>query len=143
MTKISRTFTVTPAPATVIGYLKDFSHATEWDPGTEACERNGSGPVQVGSTWHNTSKIAGVSTELTYELTELTDSRIQFVGTNETATSTDTIDIVPSGSGSEITYEANIEMKGAAKLATPFVKVVFEKIGNDTEEDMVTVLNRL
>ncbi len=143
MTKISRTFTVTPAPATVIEYLKDFSHATEWDPGTEACERNGTGPVQVGSTWHNTSKIAGVSTELTYELTELTDSRIQFVGTNETAHTTDTMDIVPSGSGSEITYEADIEMKGAAKLATPFVKVVFEKIGSDTEEDMVTVLNRL
>lgn len=143
MTEISRTFTVDPAPATVIDYLKDFSNATEWDPGTEACERNGEGPVQVGTTWHNTSKIAGVSTELTYELTELTDSRIQFVGTNETATSTDTIDIVPSGSGSEITYTADIEMNGAAKLATPVIKLVFEKIGNDTEEDMVTVLNRL
>ncbi|MGJ9422909.1 SRPBCC family protein [Aeromicrobium sp. CF3.5] len=143
MTKISRTFTVKPAPATVIEYLKDFSHATEWDPGTEACDRNGSGPVQVGSTWHNTSKIAGVSTELTYELTELTDSRVQFMGSNETARTTDTIDIVPSGSGSEITYEANIEMSGAARLATPFVKLVFEKIGSDTEEDMVTVLNRL
>ncbi len=143
MTKISRTFTVTPAPATVIEYLKDFSNATEWDPGTEACERNGSGPVQVGSTWHNTSKIAGVSTELTYELTELTGSRVQFVGTNDTAHTTDTIDVIVNGSGSEITYEANIEMKGAAKLATPFVKVVFEKIGSDTEEDMVTVLNRL
>ncbi len=143
MTKISRTFTVTPAPATVIEYLKDFSNATEWDPGTEACERNGSGPVQVGSTWHNTSKIAGVSTELTYELTELTGSRVQFVGTNDTAHTTDTIDVIVNGSGSEITYEAIIEMKGAAKLATPFVKVVFEKIGSDTEEDMVTVLNRL
>ena len=50
---------------------------------------------------------------------------------------------VPSGSGSEITYEAVIEMSGAAKLATPVVKLVFEKIGSDTEDDMVTVLNRL
>ena len=48
-----------------------------------------------------------------------------------------------SGSGSEITYEAVIEMSGAAKLATPVVKLVFEKIGSDTEDDMVTVLNRL
>ncbi len=82
-----------------------------------------------------------VSTELTYELTELTGKRIVLVGTNETATSTDTITVVPSGSGSEVTYEAVIEMKGAAKLAAPMVKVVFEKIGNDTEEDMVRVLN--
>ena len=34
-------------------------------------------------------------------------------------------------------------MSGAAKLATPVVKVVFEKIGSDTEDDMTVVLNRL
>lgn len=143
MTTISRTFTVDPAPSVVIDYLKDFSRATEWDPGTEACQRTDDGPLAVGATWNNTSKIAGVTTELTYRLTELTDSRVQFVGTNDTATSTDTIDVVPHGSGSEITYEAVIEMKGAARLAAPIVKLVFEKIGSDTQEDMVTVLNRM
>ncbi len=143
MTTVSRTFTVTPPPSVVIDYLKDFSNAEEWDPGTVSCMPNESGPVQVGSTWHNVSKIAGNSTELTYELTELTDERIVFVGRNETATSTDNITVVPHGSGSEITYEAVIEMKGAAKLAQPLVKVVFEKLGNDTEDDMVAAINRL
>jgi len=143
MTTVSRTFTVTPPPSVVIDYLKDFSHAEEWDPGTEKCTRLDSGPVQVGSRWHNESKIAGVSTELTYELTELTSDRLVLVGKNETATSTDTITVVPHGAGSEVTYEAVIEMSGAAKLAEPMVKVVFEKIGNDTEDDMTTVLNRL
>ena len=143
MTEISRTFTVEPAPATVLEYLKDFSHAEQWDPGTESCTQNGAGPVVVGTTWHNTSKIAGVSTELTYELTELDDRHVQFVGTNETAHTTDTITVEPHGTGSEITYVANIDMKGAAKLATPFVKLVFEKIGSDTEDDMVRVLNGL
>ena len=145
MTTVSRTFTVTPPPRVVVDYLKDFSHAEEWDPGTESCTRNDSGPVRVGSTWHNVSKIAGVSTELTYELTELTDERIVLVGTNDTATSTDTITVVPDQQtgGSEVTYEAVIEMKGAAKMGEPLVKVVFEKIGNDTEDDMTTVLNRL
>ena len=141
MTTVTRTFTVEPSPQRVIDYLKDFSHAEEWDPGTESCTRNDTGPIQVGSTWHNVSKIAGVSTELTYELTTLADDRLVLVGTNDTATSTDTITVVPHGTGSEVTYEAVIEMKGAAKLAAPLVKVVFEKIGNDTEEDMVRVLN--
>lgn len=143
MTEISRTFTVDPAPSVVLDYLKDFSNAEEWDPGTEKCDRLDQGPVTVGSRWRNTSKIAGVSTELEYELRELTDSKIVFVGTNDTATSTDTITVVPWGSGSEITYDADIELKGAAKLATPVVKLVFEKIGSDTEDDMVAVLNRL
>lgn len=143
MTKISRTFTVEPTPAVVLDYLKDFSHAEEWDPGTEECRRLDAGPVAVGSRWHNTSKIAGVSTELEYELKELTDAKVVFVGTNETATSTDTITVVPAGTGSEITYDADIELKGAAKLATPVVKLVFEKIGSDTEDDMVSVINKL
>ena len=143
MTTVSRTFTVTPPPGVVIDYLKDFGNAEQWDPGTEKCTRLDSGPVQVGSRWHNESRIAGVSTELTYELTELTDERIVLVGRNETATSTDTITVRPHAQGSEVTYEAVIEMSGAAKLAAPLVKVVFEKIGNDTEDDMTQVLNGL
>ena len=66
-------------------------------------------------------------------------------GHNDTATSTDTITVVPSpdGAGSRITYEAVIELKGAARIADPVMKIVFEKIGSDTEDDMTTVLNRL
>ena len=143
MTTVSRTFTVTPPPSVVIDYLKDFGHAEEWDPGTESCTRLDDGPVQVGSRWHNVSKIAGVSTELDYELTELTDQRLVLVGRNDTATSTDTITVEPHESGSEVTYEAVIEMSGAAKLADPVVKLVFEKVGTDTEDDMTAALNRL
>ena len=130
MTTVSRTFDVHPQPAVVIDYLKDFGNAEQWDPGTESCTRQDSGPVQVGSSWHNVSKIAGVTTELTYTLQELTD---------------DTITVVPSpaGTGSRITYDAEIRLKGAAKVADPVMKIVFEKIGSDTEDDMTTVLNRL
>ena len=145
MTTVSRTFDVRPEPAVVVDYLKDFSNAEEWDPGTESCTRTDTGPVTVGSTWHNTSKIAGVSTELDYTLEKLTSDTIVLVGHNDSATSTDTITVVPNpdGAGSRVTYEANIEMKGAAKLADPVMKIVFEKIGSDTEDDMTTVLNRL
>ncbi|MGA9749740.1 MAG: SRPBCC family protein [Nocardioides sp.] len=145
MTTVSRTFDVRPEPGAVLDYLKDFGNAEEWDPGTEACTRNDSGPIQVGSSWHNVSKIAGITTELTYTLERLTEDTIVLVGRNETATSTDTMTIVanPDGPGTRVTYEAVIEMSGAAKLAAPLVKLVFEKIGSDVEDDMTTVLNRL
>ncbi|WP_445258968.1 SRPBCC family protein [Nocardioides aurantiacus] len=143
MTTVSRTFTVKPAPSVVLEYLRDFSHAEEWDPGTVSCTRNDTGPVRVGSTWHNVSKIAGVSTELTYELTRSTDDTVELVGTNDTARSTDTITVLPHGEGSEVTYRAVIEMKGAARLASPLVKLVFEKVGDDTEDDLVRVLDAL
>ena len=143
MTRQPHTFTVSPPPHIVLDYLQDFANAEESDPGTEKCTRLDAGPVRVGSTWHNKSKIAGVSTELTYELTERTDQRLVLVGNNDTATSTDTITVMSEGTGSSITYEAVIEMKGAAKLTAPLVKVVFEKIGSDTEDDMTAVLKRL
>ena len=144
MPSVSRTFTVTPPPQVVLDYLADFSHAEQWDPGTESCTRNGEGPVQVGTTWDNTSKIAGVSTELTYTLEELTSDKVVLVGRNDTATSTDTITVTPAaGSGSEITYRADLEFHGAAKLGAPIAKLVFEKIGSDTEKQMTEVLNGL
>jgi carbon monoxide dehydrogenase subunit G len=143
VTIVTRTFTVNPPPATVIDYLKDFSHAEEWDPGTERCTRTDSGPIAPGASWHNVSKIAGITTELTYTLADLTADTIVLVGKNDTATSTDTITVRPHESGSKITYRADIEMHGAAKLATPLVKLGFEKLGNDTEKQMTEVLNAL
>jgi carbon monoxide dehydrogenase subunit G len=144
MPSVSRTFTVAPPPQVALDYLADFSHAEEWDPGTESCTRNGDGPVQVGTTWDNTSTIAGVSTELTYTLEELTSDKVVLVGRNDTATSTDTITVTPAdGSGSEITYRADLEFHGAAKLGAPIAKLVFEKIGSDTEKQLTEVLNGL
>mgnify|MGYP000288845740 FL=1 len=143
MPTVSRTFTVKPTPDVVVDYLADFTHAEEWDPGTESCTRLDSGPIQVGSRFHNESKIAGVSTELVYELVTLDADKVVLRGENDSATSTDTITVTPQDGGSEITYEAVIEAKGVGKLAEPLMKLVFERIGSETEEKMTEVLDRL
>jgi hypothetical protein len=74
----------------VIEYLRDFANAEQWDPGTEQCVRtDGSGPIVVGSKWHNTSKIAGSTTELDHTPTDLQPDRLVFVGENDTVTTTE------------------------------------------------------
>ena len=143
MPSVERTFDVAATPRLVINYLTDFAHAEEWDPGTERCTRNDAGPIIVGSSWHNVSKVAGVQTELTYTLRELSDDRLVFVGVNDSATSTDTISVRPSGEGSTLTYRADIEMHGLSRFAAPAIKLVFEKVAHDTEAQMTEVLNRL
>lgn len=143
MPTVSRTFTVHTPPAVVVPYLADFANAEEWDPGTERCVRNDEGPVRVGASWHNTSKIAGVTTELIYTLEQLSDEQVVLVGRNDTATSTETIEVTPEGAGSSITYTNEIVFKGAAKLVSPLAKLVFEKVGHDTEQQMVEKLNAL
>jgi hypothetical protein len=143
LSSVSRSFIVGVPPAVVVPYLADFSHAEEWDPGTVRCVRDDQGPVRIGSTWHNTSKIAGISTELTYTLREFTSQRIVLVGTNHTATSTETIDVSPSGAGSSIVYTNNVQFNGAARLVTPLARLIFEKLGSDLETQLVETLNAL
>jgi carbon monoxide dehydrogenase subunit G len=133
MTRVTRTFTVTRPVAEVTGYLQDFSHAVDWDPGTVSCQREDTGPVQVGSSWHNVSEFLGRQTELTYKLTRLEPGHLTFVGSNKSATSTDDITVRDTaGTGSEITYQADIELHGLAKLGGPVVKAAMERVADRT-----------
>lgn len=127
----------------VVEYLRDFSRAEQWDPGTKSCERNDSGPVGEGSNWDNVSVFRGRETRLTYTLTRLEANRLTFVGTNKTATSTDDIMLQPDGDGTSISYHANIEFKGLAKLAGPFLGSDLKQLGDDTKEKLTQVINDL
>jgi carbon monoxide dehydrogenase subunit G len=129
---VSRTFTVDAPAEAVTAYLADFGHAEEWDPGTQSCTRIGAGPVEVGATWHNVSKILGRETELEYRLDELEPGHIVLVGHNKTATSTDDITVRPDGERSEVTYDATVELHGLAKLAAPIMQVEFNRLGDLT-----------
>jgi len=140
---VSRTFSVNPQPHQVIDYLKDFSNAVEWDPGTQRCTRNDGGPIGEGASWHNVSKIMGRTTELTYTLETLSDSNLVFVGKNKSATSTEKIYVDATDAGSVITYRNELEMHGLIAPFNPVLKLYFEKLANDTEKQLSSVLNRL
>jgi carbon monoxide dehydrogenase subunit G len=143
MPTVSRTFSVSPPPDVVVGYLKDFGNAVEWDPGTQRCTRIDSGAIREGASWHNVSKIFGVTTELTYTLDSLSDSNIVFVGKNKSATSIEKIYIDAANTGSVITYRNELEMRGLLVLFSLVMKVAFEKLANDAEKQLTSVLNRL
>ncbi|MEJ7705516.1 MAG: SRPBCC family protein [Geodermatophilaceae bacterium] len=133
MINVSRTFTVDKPADVVVAYLADFGNAEQWDPGTVSCTRADSGPVQVGSTWNNVSKVLGRETTLDYRLERLEPGRVTLVGRNDTATSTDDITVRPSGGGSEVTYDATVELNGLAKLAYPVMRLEFRRLANKTE----------
>jgi len=65
------------------------------------------------------------------------------VGRNDGATSIDTITVRPVSGGSEVTYHVDLEVHGLAKLATPVMRIEFEKLGNETAARLTDVLNRL
>jgi len=139
---VSRTFRVESPADAVVEYLKDFSNATEWDPGTQRCDRIDDGPVRVGSTWRNVSKFLGRESELIYTLEQLDGGRIGFVGRNKTVTSRDTIAVRPAGTGSEITYDVDVDIHGAARFGAPLIRLEFERLAAKTQRQLSDVLSR-
>jgi len=140
---VERTFAVNRPVDVVVDYLKDFANAEEWDPGTKSCTQQTPGPVVVGTTWHNVSVVKGKETELAYRLASLDGGHIVFVGENKTATSTDDITVTPAAEGSSITYHAQIEFHGIAKLATPFLRSEFEGLGDKTATQITDAIHKL
>ena len=139
MVHVTRTFTVDRPADVVVAYLADFGNAERWDPGTVRCTRQDDGPVQVGATWRNTSKILGLTSELDYRLDRLDPGRVVLVGRHVKGTA-DTVDDItvrpdPADPGrSEVVYEATITFHGAARLAAPLMQLEFEKLGNQTAD---------
>ncbi|RZT84211.1 polyketide cyclase/dehydrase/lipid transport protein [Pseudonocardia sediminis] len=144
MVDVSRTLTVRPALPTVVEYLKDFARAEEWDPGTVTCVKITDGPVGLGTEWRNTSEFRGKNTTLVYRLEDIADDRLVFVGRNKTATSTDTVTFTPlDDGGTSITYRSEVVFHGLAKLADPFMKKEFDRLGDELVPKMTTAVNKL
>jgi len=129
MIVVERTLAVKAAPGLVIGYLTDFGNTATWDPAVRQATRTDTGPIGLGSRWCQVSRIFGITTELSYTLVEAGPGRLVFHGRNEGATCVDTVTVRPVEAGSEVTYRVELEMHGLAKLATPVIKVEFEKLG--------------
>jgi carbon monoxide dehydrogenase subunit G len=144
MVDVSRTLTVPAALPAVVNYLKDFANAEAWDPGTVSCTQVTDGPVGVGTEWRNVSEFRGRETTLTYRLERLAEDQLVFVGRNKTATSTDTISFTTlDGGGTSITYQAHVVFHGIAKLADPFMKKEFDRLGDELISTMTTALGKL
>ena len=51
--------------------------------------------------------------------------------------------VEPAGAGSTVTYEAELEMHGSARLLNPVMKKAFEKRAVGTQRQLTAVLNAL
>lgn len=141
--RLERTVETTATPEAVFDYLSDFTHTTEWDPGTVSTSRR-SGDGGVGTVYDNVSEFNGRRTELVYEVIRHEPPHtVQLRGKNKTVTATDTMVVRPLGEGTSVTYSADFEFHGLAKLAVPFLGKAFAKLGDEAESGLRQALARL
>jgi hypothetical protein len=111
-------------------YLARFSNTDEWDPGAqEGRDLQQGGPIGVGSRFSLDFKIAGLTTELVYEITEYErPSRVRLVARSTGFTSDDVIEVAKRGAASAVTYDANVLLSGPLKLFDPLMQVGFKRV---------------
>ncbi|WP_249997571.1 SRPBCC family protein [Actinoplanes sp. M2I2] len=143
MIVVERTLAVRVDAGVALGYLSDFGNTAVWDPAVRRTTRDDTGPIAPGARWQQTCRLLGVTTEMTYTLVEAAPGRLVFHGRNEGATCVDTVAVRPAGTGSEVTYRVELEVHGLVKLATPVLKMEFEKLGTAGATALTEALDEL
>ncbi len=141
--ELRRTVLTSADPTRVFAYLSDFTHTTEWDPGTVRTTKS-SGDGGLGTEYHNVSRFLGRETSLTYTVVEhAAPTRFALRGENSTVVAHDSMEMRAAGAGTEVTYAASFEFKGLARLLAPLLRPALTRLGNEAEKGLAEALGRL
>lgn len=127
--------------AEVFAYLSDFSNTQEWDPGVIAASRMTEVEVGLGSQFSLVARFMGRDSELTYRIVEYEPPRaVTLLGENSTVVSRDRITFEAVGSGTRITYDAELTLKGPLRVADPLLGLAFKRVGDRALAGMKRIL---
>lgn len=132
------------SPEEVFAYMADFSNVAEWDDTvSQASLRQGPPAGTAGASFDVTVRFAGRDTELEYE-TKAVEPPHRLVLRAETATivSEDEVTVVarPQG-GSELTYDADLRLKGPLGLFDFGLRLLFGKLGDNAASGLARELD--
>jgi hypothetical protein len=133
-------------PVTVddaFAYLSRFSSAQEWDPSVRAASMLTPEPVGLGSGFLLDVAFLGRQVSLRYDITEFDQPRkVTLTAENASVHSVDTISFRPHGPRTTLLrYDADLALRGAARLAAPLFALAFRRLGNRASEGLRTTLS--
>jgi uncharacterized protein YndB with AHSA1/START domain len=143
MPHIERTVTVAKPVDQVWAFLSDFTTTEEWDPPTVRTTRE-SGDGGVGTVYKNVSKILGHETEIQYTVVEVQPlQKLQLTGKTTSMDLLDTMTFEGDENQTTVTYRAEFDPQGVAKVIEPLMPLGLKKIGDDAEESLRESLEKL
>lgn len=126
-------------------WMADLRHLSDWDPSITSSEQvAGDGPA-VGAEYDVSVKIAGSEQVMRYQIVEYEPDVRRLLATSETAvlTSYDRISVDEDEQGAvSVTYDADLVLKGPAKLGDPLLGVGFDRMGDKAAAGLAEVLAR-
>jgi carbon monoxide dehydrogenase subunit G len=122
-------------------YMADLRNFAEWDPGVKAVRQvqgSGGGPDSVFDV-----TVAGIGRDLTLRyVTEEYDAprNVLVVARSSVFTSIDRITVEPDGTGSVVTYDADLRLNGVLRVGDLGLRLVFGQIGDRAAAGLRRVL---
>ena len=126
----------------VFDYLADFSNVDDWDPSAiEAEALNGAEPHR-GARYRVVSRFLGREIPLVYEIVEFEPpDRVLLRAESGGVVSLDEMRFRALTDGdTEVTYTANLSLKGARSLLDPLFGIAFRRLCERARERMSEVL---
>ncbi len=133
-----------PRPAAdVFAYMAEFANVADWDPTVAEAEPLQLGQPELGSKFHVLVRWLGRENAFEYEITEFeAPRRLVLRAENSTSISEDTIEVAARGTGSEMTYDARVTLKGPARLIDPVLGLAFKRLGDNAAAGLRRELSR-
>lgn len=123
--------TVPKRPEEVFDYLARFSSAAQWDPSVVHAEMLTPEPVGIGSEFRLVVRSFGSDRPFLYRITTFDRPRsVTLVAETSQVRSLDTITVEPAGAGSKLAYDARLDLRGLARLATPILALTLRRMGD-------------
>ena len=130
-------------PDIVFAYLADFTTTERWDPATVRTVRI-SGDGGVGTRYLNTSRFAGRTSDLVYEVVGLTPGvLIELRGENASLIAHDTITVTPHPRGTLVIYRVRFAFQGWLHWAEPLLRIAVAKLLDNGAEGLHRELGRI
>jgi carbon monoxide dehydrogenase subunit G len=119
------------SPDVVFAYLAQFDNTVHWDPGVIAAHAETGGLPALGSVYALTLNLGGGPEVLRYHVTAYEPPvRVALEADGSKFRSHDEITVEPDGSGSKITYHAQLDLKGLLKISAPFAGCALRAAGD-------------
>ena len=128
-------------PKEAFAYMADLRNFAEWDPGVKAVkqvEGSGGGPDTVFDV---TVASPGLDQTLRYVTKEYDAPRnLLVVARSFVFTSIDRITVEPDGTGSVVTYDADLRLNGVLRVGDLGLRLMFGRIGDRAAAGLRRVL---
>ena len=141
MARYVTTVRTAKTPQEAFDYMADLRNFAEWDPGVKAVRQvqgAGGGPDSVFDV-----TVAGIGRDLTLRyLTEEYDAprNLLVVARSSVFTSIDRITVEPDGTGSVLTYDADLRLNGVLRVGDLGLRLMFGWIGDRAAAGLRRVL---